>query len=193
MKLHELVDIKIGLTLERKKAGVISANTISYSALTLKSFTNHNNIKVRSYEEFIANSEIGAQYFTKVNDVVMRLRTPTNAIFISHDNMRLLVSSLMAIITNIFPNILESKYLAYYLNSQDVTRQLAKNTQGSAIPMIKIADLLSLDITLPPIEKQQQMIRYLDSSNDEIELLHQLTNHKRELHTKIFEQFISTQ
>jgi len=190
MKLNELVEIKIGLTLERKKANIASTETFDYMALTLKSFTNPNGIKKLQSEHFIANSEIGAQYLTNENDVIMRLRSPSQAIFIDSNNTGLVVSSLMAIITNIFPNVLNSKYLTHYLNSKYIQNQLVKNTQGTEIPMIKTADLMALEINLPPLEKQQKIVNYIDTANQEIDLLGKLINEKNKLKTEIFETII---
>ena len=188
MKLKELTDVKIGLSLERKKANLASTNTINYKVLTLKSFVSSNKLEELPYEYFTASTEIGTQYLTKEGDVIVRLRSPNYAIFINNNNTGLIVSSLMAIITNIFPNVLDSKYLTYYLNSQCIQSKLV--TQGTAIPMIKIVDLLELDISLPTIEKQQKIVNYIDAANQEIELLNKLTNEKNKLKTEIFETLI---
>lgn len=190
MKLKELVEVRIGLSLERKKANIGSINTIEYKALTLKSFANPNNLEELPCECFTADTEIGAQYLTKENDVIIRLRSPNHAIFINNNNSGLIVSSLMAIITNISPNILNSKYLAYYLNSQYIQNQLIKNTQGTSIQMIKTVDLLDLEISLPTLEKQKKITICIDAANQEIDLLRKLIDEKNKLKTEIFETLI---
>ena len=190
MKLKELVDVKIGLSLERKKANIGSMNTIDYKALTLKSFASPNKVEELPCECFTASTEIGAQYLTKENDVIIRLRSPNHAIFINNNNTGLIVSSLMAIITNISPNVLNSKYLAYYLNSQHIQNQLVKNTQGTSIQMIKTVDLLDLEISLPTLEKQKKITICIDAANQEIDLLRKLINEKNKLKTEIFETLI---
>jgi restriction endonuclease S subunit len=188
MKLKELTDVRIGLSLERKKANLASTNTIDYKALTLKSFVSSNDLGELPYEHFTASTKIGTQYLTKENDVIVRLRSPNHAIFINDNNTGLMVSSLMAIITNIFPNLLDSKYLTYYLNLQFTQNKLV--TQGTAIPMIKTADLMELEINLPPLEKQQKIVNYIDAANQEIDLLNKLINEKNQLKTEIFETLI---
>ena len=190
MKLKELVDVKIGLSLERKKANIASTAIINYNALTLRSFSSPNSFDDLQCDIFVAEMELGSQYLTKENDVIVRLRSPNHAIFINNKNTGLVASSLMAIITNIYPNLLNSKYLAYYLNSQQIQNQLTKNIQGTTIPMIKTVDLLELDISLPPLVEQQKIIAYLDGANQEIDLLHKLINEKTKLKTEIFETLI---
>jgi len=190
MKLKELTDIKIGLPLERKKASITNSENIRYRTLTLKAFSNSNSFAELQSEVFIADVEIGTQYLTKENDVIVRLRAPSSAIFINSKNTGLVVPSLMAIITNRYPNILDSKYLAYYLNSQYIQNQLIKNSQGTSIPMTKRIDLLELEISLLPLERQQKIVTYIETANQEIDLLHKLINEKNQLKTEIFETLI---
>jgi restriction endonuclease S subunit len=190
MLLGELVNINIGLTLDRKKTTMLTNKKFEYKLLTLKSFNFSNNIEQLPYEYFIANSVIGSQYLTKENDVIMRLRSPNQAIFINNNNIGLVVSSLMVIITNIYSNVLNNKYLAYYLNSNYIQNQLVKNTQGTAIPMIRTADIVNLEINLPPLHKQQQIINYIEIANQETELLTGIIAKKNQLKTEILETFI---
>ncbi|MDQ5920110.1 MAG: hypothetical protein QG673_166 [Pseudomonadota bacterium] len=191
MKLKELVDIKIGLSLERKKATPASMHLIEYKALTLKSFLNLTNWDELCCENFIADKKIGVQHLTKINDVIVRTRSPNYALHINDKNTGLVVSSIMAVITNIFPNVLNSKYLAYYLNSGQIQNQLTKNIQGTSIPMIKVSNLLDLDITLPSLTEQSKIVEYLTVANYEIDLLHQLICEKDKLKQEVFETLIT--
>lgn len=190
LKLKELVDIRIGLPLERKKAKLSSIEQIPYKALTLKSFGNVGVDEDLLYEEFVADSKIDEKYITAENDVIVRLRAPNNAIYINAKNAGIVTSSLMVIIDNIYPNILDSRFLAYYLNSQYIQNQLLKNSQGTSIIMTKRTDLLDLDIKLPTLEEQHQIISYIELANQEIKLLEKLTTEKNNLKAEIFETLI---
>lgn len=190
IKLKELVEIRIGLPLERKKAKLNSSEQVEYKALTLKSFVDIGAYDELPQEYFIADSEIDSKYITKENNVIVRLRAPNNAIYINDKNAGLVVSSLMVIIENIYPNVLDSKFLAYYLNSQYVQNQLLKNSQGTSIIMTKRTDLLDLDISLPTLEEQHKIISYIELANQEISLLQKLATAKTKLKTDIFETLI---
>jgi restriction endonuclease S subunit len=190
IKLKELVDIRVGLPLERKKAKLTSAEQIPYKALTLKSFGDVVAYDELPYEEFIADSKIDSKYITAENNVIVRLRAPNNAIFINNKNAGLVASSLMVIIESLYPNVLDSKFLAYYLNSQYVQNQLLKNSQGTSIIMTKRTDLLELDISLPTLAEQHKIISYIELANQEINLLQKLTTKKTKLKTDIFETLI---
>ncbi len=54
---------------------------------------------------YIADKKIGDQHLTKINDVIVRTRSPNYALHINDKNTGLVVSSIMAVITNIFPNV----------------------------------------------------------------------------------------
>lgn len=190
IKLKKLAEIKIGLPIERKKAKLISLDKIEYKILSLKSFADLEDTIELYHEIFIADSNINPQYLTKEGDIIVRLRAPTTAIYINNKNTNLLVSSLMAIITDIDTSKLYSKYLAYYLNSQYIQNQLLKNSQGTSITMTKRTDLLELDINLPSIAKQQEIVNYIDTAKQEIYLFNKLIAEKNKLNTNIFEIFI---
>jgi restriction endonuclease S subunit len=188
MKLERLVDMKIGFPLERKKASLVSHNKIDYRVLILKSFANINYWDKIPYDVFTASSEINSQYLTKANDIIVRIREPYHAILINENNTGLLVPSLMVIITNIYPDILSSAYLAYLLNSSFVHRQY--NMQGTLIQLIKLSDLRQLQIDLPTLEEQQRIVKYFELANKEIYLLEQLVNQKKALNNIIFNNSI---
>ncbi|MEN9945853.1 MAG: type restriction/modification system, specificity subunit [Pseudomonadota bacterium] len=189
-KLKDLVDIRVGLPLERKKAKLSSSEQLSYQALTLKSFGNNAHNEQLYHETFIADSAIDSRYTTAQDNVIVRLRVPNNAIYINDKHTGLLVSSIMAIIDNLYPEVLSSKFLTYYLNSQYIQNQLVKSNQGTSIIMTKIAELLELDINLPSLQQQYKIINYLELANQEINLLQQLVNEKNKLKTNIFETLI---
>ena len=190
IKLKELVEIRVGLPLERKKAKLSSIEQIPYKALSLKSFGDIGAYDDLLYEEFIADSKIDDKYITAEDDVLVRLRAPNNAIYINAKNAGIVASSLMVIIKNIYPNILDSRFLTYYLNSQYAQNQLLKNSQGTSIIMTKRIDLLELDINLLPLDEQHKIINYIELANQEVDLLHKLTAEKINLKTNIFETLI---
>ena len=194
MKLKELVDIKIGLALERKKAKPMTSSVIMQNMLTLKSFEHPIVIVNETIEKFMASEPIGRQYLTEPHNVIVRLRTPIRAICIDNNHhTKLLISSLMAKITIIYPNLLNDKYLAYYINSQQVQHQLNKNIQGTTIPMTKIIDLLEININLPTLEEQIKIVNFLETANHELYLLQQIIEQKNKLKNEIFETLLNKQ
>lgn len=127
MKLKELVDINIGLSLERKKANNLSEAIYEYKMFSLRSFDKVAYLDQTTIEPFFAKEKINNQYFTEPNCVMVRLRAPVRALSIYEDKSEIMASSLIAKIRIIYPEILDSRYLAYFINSTCTQAQLMKN------------------------------------------------------------------
>jgi|GEM_PF-2732637 len=190
MLLKDLVDIKVGLPLERKRRSYLDEKSYAYNSLTLKSFATTLSISENTLDQFIASEQIGAQYLTETNNVIVRLRTPIQAIYVDIKNPGLLISSLMAKITIIFPNLLDSRYLALFINSVYAQNQLQKNIKNTSIPMVKISDIMNLEIKPPSLDEQIKIVTFMETSNQEIELLNQLVEKQTNFRNQIFDKLI---
>ncbi len=188
MLLKDLIEIKVGLPLERKRRSYLNEKSYAYHSLTLKSFTTALNISGDTIDQFIASEQIGEQYLTEANNVIVRLRTPIQAIYIDINNSGLLLSSLMAKITIIFPNLLDGRYLALFINSIYAQNQLQKNIKNTSIPMVKISDIMNLEIKPPSLDEQIKIVTFMETSNQEIELLNQLVEQKSNFRNQIFDK-----
>ncbi|HLX55340.1 MAG TPA: restriction endonuclease subunit S [Aquella sp.] len=187
MLLKDLVDSNVGLPLERKRRSYLNEKSYTYNSLTLKSFASALNISADTTDQFIASEQIGTQYLAETNNVIVRLRAPVRAIYIDVNNSGLLISSLMAKITIIFPNLLDSRYLALFINSVQAQNQLQKNLKNTTIPMVKISDIMNLEISLPSLDEQIKIVQFIEASSREIELLNQLIEQKSNLRNQIFD------
>jgi type I restriction enzyme S subunit len=74
---------------------------------------------------------------------------------------------------------INSKYLFYYLNSQEVTNQIEQLAAGTSQRTIGIGSIKTIKITVPCIELQEKIASILSSLDDKIEL-NQQTNHTLE-------------
>ena len=102
----------------------------------------------------------------------------------------LVVSTGFAVIsTN--QNLLSSKYLYYYLSSDDLVETLDMIADGStsAYPSLKPSDIEELEILLPPIQEQQEIAEILSSLDDKIDLLHNQNQKLEELAEILFRQW----
>ncbi|MCB4784411.1 MAG: restriction endonuclease subunit S, partial [Sulfurovum sp.] len=69
-------------------------------------------------------------------------------------------------------------------------RILKQDVKGTAIPMLKTKDLEQLKITLPPIEKQKELVKFLELSDKERKLLLHLAHTKQQLSQTILNTII---
>ncbi len=190
MKLKDIAIIRTGLVLSRKKATSIDIIHKVYKQITLKSFTNNIFLKNDSFDEFHSREEINEDYISNTGDVIVRLREPNIAICIKEHEEGMIIPSFMSIIRP-NKNIICSEYLAFYLNSTIVKRILKKEIKGTTIPMIKSNDLSQLDITLPSLQEQKEIVEYLKLAQQECNLLEKLKEQKENYAKCVFNTIIN--
>lgn len=189
MKLRNLSIIRTGIVLQRKKASVIDENTLEYKTVSLKSFDNTISLVEENFVSFDTKEEIKPEYLTQNGDVLLRLREPNNIAYIDAEHVGLLVSSLVVII-RVNTTLINSKFLAYFLNSKKVKRALDGYLKGSTIKMIQAKDLEDLEITIPPLAEQEKIVALQDLHQKELYLLAELKNKKIKLNETMFEKLI---
>jgi len=191
MRLKQLVEIRTGLSLERKRGATYDDFYKKYQAITLKSFGDDIYLTSDYLDEFIATEELNPQYLTSVGDIIVRLRSPNKAVFITDGYQGLIFPAFMSIIRILDKSKVDGEFLAYYLNSNLAHSKLANKANGTAIPMIKNSDLADLEIELPSIDRQKNIVRYMKLANQEINILNELISEKTQLKNKMFETAIT--
>ena len=189
IKLANLSTVRTGLVISRKKAKLDSPNKIEYEQISLRCFDNGIKLDKSKKEIFTSAEKIDAKYLTQEGDVVVRLRAPSSAVYIEKEDEGLLIHSLLAVI-RVESKLLNAKYLAYYINSNNAQRILKQDVKGTAIPMLKTKDLEELNITLPTLEKQKKLVKFLETSDKERALLIELVNEKQQLSQTILDTII---
>ncbi|CAC9631282.1 hypothetical protein [uncultured Gammaproteobacteria bacterium] len=177
MRLKDIATIKTGLVLSRKKAARYDVQK-KYQKITLKSFSNSTQINPNSLDEFVSNSEVKQEYLTQTNDIIIRLRAPNIALYVDKNAQGLVISSLMSVIRLNDKNI-NSRFLAYYLNSKQSQKIFNIAVKGTTIPMIRTGDIAELDISLLPLSTQRKVIKTMDLLYKEQALLTELTKKKQ--------------
>ena len=189
VKLGDIATIRTGLVVGRKKAQLDSAEKISYSQITLRCFRAGVKLEHEHVDTFVSAQVLDDKYFTHKGDVLVRLRTPSEAVYIEKKDEGLLINSLLAII-RIESNTVEAKYIAYFINAKTAQRQLKLDEQNTTIPMVKTKDLENLDIVLPPLVEQKRVVALLDLAQKEQDLLQNLIHEKKQLSLTILDTII---
>lgn len=183
MILKDICDIKIGCVLNRTKADTQGTNF--YNTLTLKSIQD-DEISKNDLDSFWAKSEIKDDFLSKEGDIIVRLREPLKAISITKEYEDILIPSLFAILRVKDERKIKADYISIYLNSNEVKRQLFSKIQGSAINTVSLQNLSEVDIKIPSIEKQEQLVSLNKLLQRERKLLDELKK-KRDI---LFENLI---
>jgi len=180
MKLSDVVEIKMGLPLSRKKG-----EKFKYKLLTLRCFEKRGiYLNDNCLDEYLASERVD-NYLTKKDDVVVRLREPIKAIYIEKE---VLVPSTMIILRA--KKDINMKFLAYYLNTKEVQKQLHKNIEGSYIKMVGSRDIKDLKINLPSKQIQNKIVDILDLQEKELSLYEELIKQKELLKEAILRSIV---
>ena len=180
MKLSEIVEIKIGLPLSRKKG-----EKFKYKLLTLKCFEKKSiYLDDNCLDKFFSSEKVD-DYLVKKGDVVVRLREPIKAIYIKEE---VLVPSTMAILRA--NKDINMKFLAYYLNTNKVQKAIHKNIEGSYVKMVGSRDIKEIYVNLPPINIQDKVVEVLDLQEKELSLYEELIKQKELLKEAILRSVV---
>jgi len=181
--------VRTGLVVARKKAQLDSLDSKVYKQIGLRCFISGILLDKIQMDDFVSAEIINDKYLTQEGDVVVRLRSPSTAVYIDKEDEGLLISSLLAVI-RVSDSALEAKYLAYYINSHFSQRLLQREIKGTAIPMLKTKDLERLELSLPPLEEQRRIVKFLDHAQKEQQLLRALLEEKEQLSQAVLDTII---
>lgn len=176
MKLNEIAYVKTGLVLCRKQSK-IKENIFKYQQLNFKSVEDEGNININDTIPYYASEKLSGNYLTHMNDVIVKTSEPYTAVHITEDYTGLVVPSHFVII-RVDENKAISQYIAWYLNRECVKQYLKKNCSGTLM-QIKPTVIAEIEIKLPPLEKQCQIVELLNTAIKEIKLYERLVQKKQ--------------
>ena len=189
VKLGDITTVRTGLVVARKKHQLDSAEKVAYSQVSLRCFGSGVVLDHEHADAFVSAEVLDAKYFTQEGDILVRLRSPSLALYVEKEDEGMLVNSLLTIIRMDTHNV-DAKYVAYYINSKTAQRLLMLEMQSTTIPMVKTRDLENLEIVLPPLAEQKRLVALLELAQKEQELLQTLINEKKQLSQTILDTII---
>ena len=182
-KLYELVDIHSGVVLSRKEASPEGTHAIRYMRLTLRALSDAGILQQSELEPFYSREQLDQTLLTSLNDVIVRLSTPINPVLIGDGQEGLLMPSQIAAIrvkenTPVLPG-----FLRWFLSQKSILDALQAAEHGTAQRTIKVKSLLDLDICVPSLLVQSQVLR-IDALSRRREQLYQELIVQERLHAE---------
>lgn len=189
LKLNEICDIKLGSSLSRFRNDSITEKQkkYKYKVLTLKSLQDEYEIPEDSYDIIEIGKEIKDDFIAKKGDSIVRLRTPVKAIDITDKEEGIVIQSLFSIVRVKDQSKVLPEYVTIYLNSKKVEKQLLTEIQGTSIMTISNQVLSQIEIEVPSMKKQLEIVK-LDRLLKREKRLLELLQEKRKI---LFENIIS--
>lgn len=129
--------------------------------------------------------EVGYKKFIlKEGDVIFRGRAGVAAALVCKANVPIMAASPLVIIKvdkkRVFP-----EYVTWYLNSIEAQRYFNRASQGTLIKAVGIKELTQLELPLPPLEIQKEIIQTAELSKREQGLLEEIRKRKEKLTTQM--------
>lgn len=71
-------------------------------------------------------------------------------------------------------NLLSREWLAIFLRSQRIVKELSKNVTGARMPRTSLDFMKKIKIPLPPLAKQKEIVEHLDCISEKVKKLQEL-------------------
>lgn len=122
------------------------------------------------------------QHFLRKNDVLVIAKGGSNKAAVFKDTKSpAIASSTFLVLKNIDQKIINSDYLAWYLNTELVQTKLAGNSKGTALTSINKNDIGNITIPIPSLAKQKLVLdlyAFEQKRNDIVRQLNELNAKK---------------
>lgn len=180
MQLKQFAALQVGLPLKRRE----NPNGVKFRLLSAKHINTYG--EITGSEVFEAQPGIATNFFTLPGDVIMKLAAPNQALCITREeDCDLLVSSYFSIIRCQQPDLCLPEYLAAYLNSQAFAQILERERTCSTVKSLKLSALQEVDVPILKLERQREIVQFVQLANQEQKQLQALLTAKQQYHQSI--------
>ncbi|MBQ9021235.1 MAG: restriction endonuclease subunit S [Eggerthellaceae bacterium] len=102
-------------------------------------------------------------FYTHEGDVVLKLSTPYDCVYIDKTHEGILVTSFAVILRPLHDTEIDMRYLAAFLNTAQAKRVLQSHGTGLVIPLLKKSTLEDVPIPLVSYSRQQQLAQIFEN------------------------------
>lgn len=179
MILNDVATIRTGVVTTRKRAIKNGSEACVYNLINLKCAAPDGYLDLRYVEKFPTVESLKPEYFTKMDDILVRLSAPYTAIMITKEEWcEYLVPSHFAII-RVDKSIVLPEYVLWLLKRESTKQKILQNISGSGVfGTINSKFFNSLNIWDLPLQKQKTIGQMQILSEREQELLQKLVSQK---------------
>lgn len=179
MILEDVAAIRTGVVTTRKKAGEKDSVIYEYGLLNLKCAATAGYLDLQYIETLGTVEPLKPEYFTQMDDILVRLSTPYTVIMITKEDWcGYLVPSHFAII-RVNKEVASPEYILWLLKRKSTKQKILQNISGTgAFGTINSKFFNSLPVRDLPLNKQRIIGQLQILSEKEQELLHKLAAQK---------------
>lgn len=127
------------------------------------------------------------------NDILYSEIRPANKryAFVDFDSSNYVVSTKLMVLRVLDEEIISPKYLYYFLTSDEIVSylQMLAESRSGTFPQIRFEEVSLLEIKLPPIKVQDEIVELVASLDDKIELNNKINQELENLAQTLFKQW----
>lgn len=174
LRLKEFADIRVGYTLRGKDAAM-KTDEAGLPLLRISDLTQSGQIELES-PSLIDPSIIKDQFRVREDDILVASRGVRMTAAIVPPDLRAFVGGQLFTvrIRTSHLNHIDPKYLHWFLNLSSTQDLLLSQTKGSYIKNLSISNFKELEVPLPPLSRQNQIVRLAQLAHREQALLEQI-------------------
>lgn len=180
-KLDELCTIKTGSPVSRAKNIPEGVEARESKVLLPRAMQGGNIVDSELAIELVG--EVKEEYFTRRDDVVIKLSTPFDCVYVDEDHEGIMVTSFGMILRKRDDAPIDMQYLSMFLNAPQTNALLAAVSTGqtTTMAMLKRKAVADLEIPLLPVEKQELLAKLSEAVRERIEERKRLIDLDKEL------------
>lgn len=156
-KLEELCTIKTGAPTSRAKKIAEGVEPKDVKVLLPRAMQDGSIIDEELAIETVG--EVKDENFTHEGDVVIKLSTPYDSVYIDKDHEGIMITSFGMVLRKKEDAELDMRYLSMFLNlpQTNAVLQAVSTGQSTAMAMLKRQTVADIEVPLLPIERQQML------------------------------------
>jgi len=177
-KLKELVtNVKYGPNMRSSLKG-------RYHFIMAKHFTRNSEL-IQPIRSFADESKTNDKHLLSDGDVLFAAKGTRNFAWTYSDNVGPAIASSTFLILKPNSDLTISKYLHHIINGRNMQRNIKSLAKGNTISSIPRKELMDIELAIPSIEEQKEIVKVLDTLSQEILLERKLMEKKIQLKKEI--------
>lgn len=185
----DLADVMVGLVLNRKEANPTTLSIYYYKALTLKSLNSEGWIDKTLLDDFKSLENLDEKYQCLEGDVLIKITPPYTAVAINKELHGTVIPA-QFIIIRLKGKAVVPEYLAFYLNADEMKREIMLSATGNIVSMLRIGTIRDLKIPIPDLEKQLKIGEVSKLIIEERHLMNKLVETKEKYYQALTKSLI---
>ncbi|WP_107669204.1 restriction endonuclease subunit S [Cyanothece sp. BG0011] len=180
-RLKEIATIKTGYPLKSQE----KANSQREIKVIYMSDIDENNVINWHNLETVEINNLDNRHLLKHNDILFCSRGVTNKVAMVSNPPDGVISATPLTVIRPHSTLVNPAYLTWYLNHPRTQYEISRFAKGTSLLMISKEDLGKLNITLPPLSKQQLILEIQELNLKEQQIIQDMAHKKQKLTDKL--------